>query len=214
MGWDVEASADRGSRSRFGGGRSFVPVSARRVGHNRAGLVKLAASLVLAVLLPCCASTYEPGAKFNYQDDVGFAKVSVISVTPWSTIETALAPNFQLTEAEALKRVANVARSEDEIIASTFTNQLNFSFTPGGAGSQTKGTTTKSDSSSETSDNGKSDSQGKQGAGSGAKSGGKSSDGSKQAESAPVFTTMPASAQYQLATALIQQVRLLNNYIK
>ena len=59
-------------------------------------------------------SLYEEGEVPDFQDEVGTAKVSVVSVTPIEDAVGVLCPDFQLTSDEALARVALPARAENE----------------------------------------------------------------------------------------------------
>jgi hypothetical protein len=55
---------------------------------------------------------YSKPAKFNYQDDIGFAKVSNISAARWEDVQASLAPNFSLAANDALNQVALTSLTE------------------------------------------------------------------------------------------------------
>lgn len=76
---------------------------------------RLFGSVLSCVLLflGCERPLYGPGAAFKYQDDVGTAKLTVVSVAPWEQIES-LVPDFALTGREALQQVAATGRAESE----------------------------------------------------------------------------------------------------
>ncbi len=82
------------------------------------------------VLNSCTAHQYEEGARFRYQDEVGFAKVSVISVAPWNRVGPFLSPEFDMTADKALAAVAQVGRRQDESLSSTVSAAITGQFTP------------------------------------------------------------------------------------
>jgi len=55
---------------------------------------------------------YSKPAKFDYQDQIGFAKVSNISAARWEDVQASLAPNFSLAANDALNQVALTSLTE------------------------------------------------------------------------------------------------------
>jgi hypothetical protein len=181
----------------------------------------LSVFLVIAAVANSCAAKYEKGARFNYQDDVGFAKVSVVSVIPWTVVENALSPGFNLTGDQAVTEVAQAGRSEEDTISSTFNLAVQGNFSPGGGGAgalpsaSSTGSVKKAASTDTKSGGGAqaSSAASPESSPSGAASPSASpSSGTK--ESNPPATGLSALTKYQLAASLYQEVKLLNLYVK
>jgi hypothetical protein len=164
------------------------------------------AMIVLPIVTSSCAARYEKGARFNYQDNVGFAKVSVVSVVPWSVIENSLSPGFTLTGDKALEQVALAGRTEDETISSAFNFAVEGNFSPSGGKPSLPGTGSGAQSSSGTA---RSTSASEASSPSPAVSAAVPAKGAT-----PSATSLSALRKYQLAASLYQEVQLLNVYIK
>lgn len=167
----------------------------------KAFLARLIFVVVCLVVTGCgWMNLYEKGTKFDYQDEVGIAKLSVISVTPWEEIEKALIPNFKLEASEALQKVGDSVRVVDEAYLRSLSATLQLSLP--------SGSTPKSETDSSKIETPKTPGQ-TSGNAPGQASG--SSPGQPIAASSQLLSS---ASQYQLATALFQEVQLLNSYIK
>lgn len=174
----------------------------------RAGL---ATALPLALLLAGCAQWGQPQErKPKDADDVATLSVAVVSAAPFELYAKDLSPNFEIDAETALRLVgASTRQIEDTFVRAT---QATFRIAPEVLTSQ------RSTMSSV-------DATGAVSASSAASSAAGPGDLSKV--SGPTFaaTTLPAAIaasapsgmnpmlQYQLANALIQEVRLLNDYV-
>ena len=148
-------------------------------------------------LAGCGAQLYERGATFQYQDQVGIAKLTVVSVVRWEDVEQDLLPNFKLEAEKALQQVARSVRSEDETYLSSLRGALKLTL-PGAPAPQVPQQSAKGASGAE-------------------ESGGQASSERSVSKGQAPSDTVPdvsASIQYRLAVALFQEVQLLRNYIR
>ncbi len=177
-----------------------------------------------------CASRYEKGSRFSYQDRVGFTKISVVAVTPWSRIAPVLETTFKLNPEDALQKAAQSGRTLDEVIANNVAIALKGNLTPSlpgqntGSGTNSQsgngGTDQSSGSSANASSNDAKQQDDSNGGGSGDSGDAKDSSSkagvgsSTAAQSAPAVSAMPAMAQYQAAMSLYQEVKLIPTYVE
>jgi hypothetical protein len=205
----------------------------QRAPWHRRTPCRIVSGLAIALLLlvsMSCASRYEKGSRFSYQDRVGFTKISVVAVTPWSRIAPVLETAFKLTPEEALQKAAQSGRTLDEVIANNLTIALKGNLTPSVPGQSTgSGTNSQSGNGSTDQSGGSSagassnaakqqDDSSKGGSGDtgGAKDSSSKADAgnSTSAQSAPAVSAMPAMAQYQAAMSLYQEVKLIPTYVE
>jgi hypothetical protein len=191
-----------------------------------AHLTLLTTLLVLPLSPLGCSPQYEKGARFRYQDEVGFAKVSVVSVAPWSEVAPVLVTNFKLTPEDAVKKAAQSGRTVDEVIANAISVALTSKLTPTTVGSTTADTgnsTSPSGAGDSTTDDSTDTTASADDAGEtdkgdsttpGTDSSNKTSSSQNAANaSAAAVTAMPALTQYRTGAALYQEVMLTPTYI-
>jgi len=147
--------------------------------------------LIAVVALAGCAKPFwETGAKHEYQDEVGTAKITVVSVIPWAQLEAALSPGFQLSAADALQRVGLAVRGEDEAYLRAVTAALRLSMgSPSAPGGDGKLVEPPKHSPLPALDE-------------------------VRGALAQSVVSMTDTSRYRLALALLQEVQLLNNYIR
>ena len=146
-------------------------------------------------LAGCSLDLFEKSKPFKYQDEVGIAKLSVISVAPWDKVREALQPNFKLQDAdEALEKVGASVRSVDEAYSRSLNAALRLAL-PGAPDLKTG-----SDSAKD--------------AGETPKTSGQASGSSPGQASTEPLQAMSASSQYRLASSLFQEIQLLNKHIE
>lgn len=179
----------------------------------------LAALLLLLPAAPAFAKPPKP-QRFTYQHEAGSAHVAVLSVIPWQAYVKQLQPNFDLDEDDALAAVEKVSRSME----STFTDSLAFSLRLSGQEIPDSGSSDKADSG-----------DGEDGEDSTSEAGGTGTasgiptreeiqaiadkialDKGTGTPFSPTPTTpsLDPMLKYQAATALFQEVKLLNQYVE
>ncbi|MGD1097716.1 MAG: hypothetical protein ABSB35_37730, partial [Bryobacteraceae bacterium] len=87
--------------------------------RNEARWLFTASIVVITATIGACSyfngrvnQGYSKPAKFDYQDEIGFAKVSNISAARWEDVQASLAPNFSLAANDALSQVALTSLTE------------------------------------------------------------------------------------------------------
>src|SRR5262249_20608469 len=82
------------------------------------------ATAVTLVATGCGVPLYEKPREFKYQDEAGTARISIVSVTRWDEIRQKLLPAFSLAGPDALGKVAQTAKSQDESFLTAFSSVL------------------------------------------------------------------------------------------
>jgi hypothetical protein len=153
----------------------------------------LVALLIFLACAGCGKGLNQRGVIPRYQDEVGAAKLTVISVAPWEQVEPLLTPDFSLTATDALQKIGPAVRAEGEAYLRTFS-----------AAVKTLLPTIPSPKTPEKPD---------------AKTPEAPKMGELPSQSGPqdilstAQTPMSESSRYRLALALYQEVQLLNHYI-
>lgn len=180
---------------------------------------RVAVSLAcLASVVAACSGTRGPQPVkprvFDFQHEAGSTHVAVLSVTPWDEAVGQLQPTFGLTETQALEQVANATRAVDE----TFIDALSFGLMAGLPTTATEVTTTTTlGADGETTRESQRTDTERPGDASTLElpsglSGGTTSPTPTAAR--PALAGMDPMLKHLSATALYQEVQLLNRYVR